>query len=395
MTSGGGAVFANSGTYPLEGGYFYVTPVGYPTIVYSLGFTDTGVPTFTQVSQTPDVSAGRVGTGPATVTTYQGQPGTAILWVVDPDAGLRAYNAVPVDGVMTKINLPVTPAVSGFQRPAFGNGRFYISTADGKVLVSPTPIYIQISPLTDLQAYGSPVNMPMTCTSPVDFGSVPIGSSKTLAVNCTANIPITQITGLVLGKVLFTASNSSLPTGPLAAGASFSFPVTFDLTNHQLNSGSTSSPSVVPGVQTSSIDILTVNGKTGYATSQPVTVTGMSISSAPFITMNPLQVDFNGIVVGSAAQKSGSDSTFIINNVGLGKMTILGFGWTSGPVSSATSVFQNLTTVNNVTTFDGNGYFTSQNMPPIGTVIPAGGSVTVDVNFNTNVSIRGEGGHSL
>jgi hypothetical protein len=142
MTAGGGSVFANSGTYPLEGGFLYITPVGYPTLVYSLGYTNTGVPAFTLVAQTPDTSAGRVGTGPATVTTYQGQPGTAILWVVDPDAGLRAYNAVPVDGVMTKINLPVTPAVSGFQRPAFGNGRYYISTSDGQILVSRNPMFV-------------------------------------------------------------------------------------------------------------------------------------------------------------------------------------------------------------------------------------------------------------
>jgi hypothetical protein len=108
-------------------------------LVYSLGFTSSGVPAFTQVSQTPDTSAGRVGTGPATVTTYKGESGTGILWIVDPDAGLRAYNAVPVDGVMTKINLPASPSVSKFQRPAFGNGRYYISTSDGQILVRMSP----------------------------------------------------------------------------------------------------------------------------------------------------------------------------------------------------------------------------------------------------------------
>jgi hypothetical protein len=117
----------------------------------------------------------------------------------------------------------------------------------------------------------------------------------------------------------------------------------------------------------------------------------MSISSAPFITMNPLQVDFDGIVVGSADQETGSDSTFIINNVGLGPMTITGFGWTNGSVSSPTAIFHNLTSAtdgsgNPVTAFDGNGYFTSINMPSVGTVIPGGGSVTVNVNFNSNVS---------
>jgi hypothetical protein len=230
----------------------------------------------------------------------------------------------------------------------------------------------------------------MTCSSPTDFGSVAIGSSKTLNVTCTANIAITQITGLILGKILFTASNSSLPTGPLKVGNSFSFPVTFDLTNHQLDSGSQSSPEVVPGVQTSSLELLTVNSVPEYATAQPITLTGMSISSAPFITMNPLQVDFDGIVVGSAAAEGGSDSTFIINNVGLAPMNITGFGWTTGSVSSATAVFNNLTSITDangtVTAFDANGYFTSTNMPSVGTIIPGGGSVTVDVNFNSNAS---------
>lgn len=140
MCSGGGAVFANSGTYPLEGGYLYITPMGYSTQVYSLGHTNTGIPAFTLVATTPDTAAGRPGTGPATVTTYQGQPGTGILWVIDPDSGLRAYNAVPVGGVMTKINLPITPGVSKYQRPAFGNGRYYLSTANGQILVGCLPL---------------------------------------------------------------------------------------------------------------------------------------------------------------------------------------------------------------------------------------------------------------
>jgi hypothetical protein len=232
----------------------------------------------------------------------------------------------------------------------------------------------------------------MTCTSPVDFGSVAIGSNKTLSVTCTANIPITQVTGLVLGKSLFLASNSSLPTGSLAVGASFTFPVTFDLVNHQLNAESTSSSSVTPGVQTTSISILTVNGKSGFAPSQPIMLTGMSISSAPFIAMSPLQVDFAGIVVGSAAATTGSDNTFIISNNGLSPMTLLGMAWTNGSISSNSSVFYNLTAGfnsngNAVTSFGGGGYFTFTNMPAVGTVIAGGASVTVNANFNTNVSL--------
>lgn len=233
--------------------------------------------------------------------------------------------------------------------------------------------------------------MPLTCTSPLDFGSVPIGNTKTLNVTCTANIAITKLNGIVLGKAVFLASNSSLPTGAIAKGASFNFPVVFDLTNHQLTAGSTSSPSVTPGVQTSSVSVLTTNAVTGYASSQPITLTGMSISSAPFLSINPLMVDFDGVVVGSAAAESGSDNTFIINNIGLSNMTILGLAYTTDPITSPNAVFHNLTeTVDangtTITTFDPYGVFTSDDMPQVGTVIPGGKSITVDANFKSNVS---------
>jgi YD repeat-containing protein len=210
-------------------------------------------------------------------------------------------------------------------------------------------------------------------------------------VTCTANIGITSFNGFVLGKSVYLASNSSLPKGAIAAGASFNFPVVFDLTNHQLSAGSTSSPSVTPGVQTSSISILTTNAQAGYASQQPITLTGMSISSAPFLSINPLMVDFDGVVVGSAAAETGSDSTFIINNIGLSNMTILGLAYTTGSIASGNATFYNLTQSTDangttVTVFDANGYFTSEDMPQVGTVIPGGGSITVNANFNSNVN---------
>jgi hypothetical protein len=104
--------------------------------VYGLGFSNTGVPVFTYLTGTDESSSGRVGVGPPTITTYKGQPGTGIVWIVDPDAGIRAYNAVPVNGKMIRIPLPATPFVGKFQRPAFGNGRYYMSTTNNNILVS-------------------------------------------------------------------------------------------------------------------------------------------------------------------------------------------------------------------------------------------------------------------
>ena len=103
--------------------------------MYSLGFSDTGVPLFTLVAQTNDAVAPNAGVGPPTITTFQGQAGTAILWQLDPDARLRAYYAVPMNGQMIPIPLPASPAVSKFQRPVFGNGRYYIASSTGDVIV--------------------------------------------------------------------------------------------------------------------------------------------------------------------------------------------------------------------------------------------------------------------
>ena len=112
------AVFGGSGSYPLEGGYIYSTPVGYPTYVYKLGFDGAGVPVFSQVGQTHEVSAGRVGVGIPTITTYQGKEGTAILWMCDPDAGLRAWYAVPgADGFLKSIQLPQASTPLTFLSP--------------------------------------------------------------------------------------------------------------------------------------------------------------------------------------------------------------------------------------------------------------------------------------
>ena len=66
-------------------------------------------------------------------------------------------------------------------------------------------------------------------------------------------------------------------------------------------------------------------------------------------------------------------------------MTILGMAWTSGAVNSDNAVFHNLTTVNGKTFLDGPGYFTSTTLPSLGQVIPAGSTMTVNANFNTNV----------
>jgi len=74
-TPGGGAVFSGVGSYPLEGGYIYVSPSGYNTVVYSFGHDASGNPLFTRVANTNELNTGRPGTGIPTVTSDNGRPG--------------------------------------------------------------------------------------------------------------------------------------------------------------------------------------------------------------------------------------------------------------------------------------------------------------------------------
>ena len=361
------AVFGGAGSYPLEGGYIYFTPVGAPTLAYKLGLDQNGSPLFSKVGQSPDSSSGRVGVGVPTVTTYKGQPGTGIVWVTDTDGGLKAYKAVPdSSGNLVRINIPPTGAINKFQRPAFGDGRLYVTDNNARLI-----------------CMGSPVSIPLNCTSPVDFGDVTIGSTKSIQVQCTALIPITKINGATTQDATFQVSNSSLPQGSLAVGDKFSFPVVWNLTQASIqDTPGASFGAVSPGVKTSSLLISTVNGVAQYSNSLPITLQGNQVSNAAFLSLTPNEVDFGGIVVGSPGADSGLDSSFIISNIGSSPLKISGYAYSGTEMDDDDGglSYTNTTKSNNGTTI-GTG-FTSSDLPAVGSIIAAGQSITVPINFN-------------
>ncbi|KAI9674851.1 MAG: hypothetical protein M1829_003591 [Trizodia sp. TS-e1964] len=355
------AVFGGAGSYPLEGGYFYSTPVGYPTYVYKLGSDATGRPQFSIVSQTAENSAGRVGVGIPTITSLNGQPGTAILWMADPDAGLRAWYAVPGSSPnLQRINLPQIQGANKFQRPAFGDSRLYITDSNG-----------------NLYCLGSPVNLPLNCSSPVDFGDVPLGSSATRTVTCKANIAINSIVGATVGDNHFSVNNASLPQGPVAQGATFSFPATWNLTGVSVSDASNSSfGNTSPGIKSTPLTIFTVNSVTGYASQLPISLTGNEVSQNAFLDISPPQLSFPGQVLNKPTDQPSVDSNFVIANSGLMDLNIIGYAWTPGPLDSA--VYTNVTVGNSASL--GTGFTTSQ-LIPVGGKVLAGKSVTITVTF--------------
>ncbi|EDO03017.1 hypothetical protein SS1G_05494 [Sclerotinia sclerotiorum 1980 UF-70] len=292
-------------------------------------------------------------------------PLEGILWISDPNAGLKAYNAVPVNGILTPISLPPTGGLNKFQRPAFGDGRLYVSDTNGNVI-----------------CLGSPVALPLQCTQPIDFGQVAIGSTGTQIINCTAQIAITSVNGCTTGDKTWQCVNSTLPQGSLAQGAIFSFPVTWNLTQASINDAQNASfGHVLPGVASTSLNLYTTNAIPKYSTLVPVSLSGTTVSKGPFLDIAPAEVDLGGIVVGSQSALTGLSGTVIISNIGAQVMNIYGSAWT--PNIAPDDGAPKYTNITNGSL--GNGFSTTA-IPKAGDTIASGGSVTVPLNFISNTT---------
>lgn len=323
--------------------------------MYKLGLDQNGSPLFSKAGQSAGVSAGRVGVGVPTITTCESLAGTGIVWITDVDAGLKAYKAVPdSSGNLVKINVPPTGGLNKSQRPAFGDGRLYITDTNARLI-----------------CMGSQVSIPLNCTGPADFGDVTLRTTKTVTVQCTAMILITKLNGINIQDATFQASNSSLPQGSLNMGDHFSFPVTWNLTQASVHDATGASiGSVSPGVKTSSLVITTTNGVAQYSNSLPTTLQGNEVSSAPSLSLSPQEVDFGGIVVGSPGAATGLDSAFIISNIGSSPLKILGYAYTGTDDDAGGANYTNTMTHNGATII-GDG-FTSSDLPAVGSELPIG-----------------------
>ena len=230
---------------------------------------------------------------------------------------------------------------------------------------------------------GSPVSLPLNCTSPLDFGNVNLGSTKTLQVQCTALIAITNIAGASTGDPTFQVQNSTLPKGALKAGDIFSFPVTWNLTGASSQDDPNASfGHVSPGVKSSSLVVKTVNAVAKYSDSLPIGLSGTEVSQAPFLVASPAEVDFGGLVAGSPGAASGIDSSAIIQNAGSMPLKITGYGYADDLDDDGQTHWTNVTTNGQISTIG--DVFTSSSLPPVGTIVAPGQSITVPVNFQSN-----------
>lgn len=265
---------------------------------------------------------------------------------------------------MTQIPIPPTGPIQKYQRAAFGDGRVYVA---GNNVIT---------------CLGSPVNLPLQCSSPVQFGSLSTGATETMTVNCTALIAINQVTGCSTLNAEFQCSNSSLPQGPLAAGANFSFPVVWNLTQASINNAqNVSYGKVLPGAVTTALNLYTNNGVAGYTTTSPISLSGTVVSANPFLYSTPSEVDFGGIVTNSTV--TSINGSVILSNIGQSLLTFSGFAWQDASINSTDpDVYHNVTVSNGVATVG--TVFSSSTFPTLGQTLDPGQSVTVPLEFATS-----------
>ncbi|TVY53083.1 WSC domain-containing protein [Lachnellula cervina] len=339
------SVYAGAGVYPLEGGYIYINVIQYPSHVFKFS-CNAGVPSFTKVADSPTKNAYILGVGHGTVTSLNGQTGTGLVWTSDVQGStLRIYNAVPVNGLMTMISSFNFPNPLKFTRPVFGDGRAYMGTAAGA-----------------LYAFGSPVNLPINCSSPYDFGVSNLkNATAAKTVTCLAKTDVTVTNVSLSGDPNFVING--VPRVPLqvAAGSSFSFQATFN-------------PQAV-GPLSSDVLVGTTNNVAGYSTSTPIGLRGTGQSVNPLLSVSPITLAFQGVITG--AQAGGVNQSVIFTNLGNGNLSISNIFYSlqseTGPYVSA----------NTTSSGPRAGPFTFIGLP---SAIPGNSEVTVTVNFDTSAS---------
>ncbi|KAI9714096.1 MAG: hypothetical protein M1812_006543 [Candelaria pacifica] len=363
VTQNENSVYAGAGVYPLEGGYIYINVIQYQTHVFKFSCDGNGNPAFTKVADSPEKNAYILGVGHGTTTSLNGQPGTGLVWVSDVEGfNLRVYKAVPENGVLQLIKAANAPGITKFSRPVFGNGQVFLGTTLGI-----------------LYSFGSPVNLPLTCSSPNDFGTVAIGSSsEAKTIQCQANVD-TQVTAITIsGNPNFNiTSQPNLPSS-VAKGQNFSFQAEF-------------SPKST-GPLSSDLILNLTNSVDGYSRSVPVSLQGSGQSSSAVLAVSPNTVSFNGVITGQSS--GGVTQSLIFFNNGDGTLDITGIDY------SVVSEGGALVTPNNTDAGPQVGPFTFSNLPKS---IPGNSQVTVNVNFNPGnsgnyavyVNVRSSGGSKM
>lgn len=296
-----GGVWGRPSAWPGDGGYVYITTAsagntGYGTAgalhAYKYGLDGTGRPTLSLVGHSADAFG--LSSSPAAVSSDGTTSGSALVWVVYAPSGtgvgaqLRAYDPVPVNGILHLVGSWPIGTSSKFTPPTIDRNEVYVGTRDGHVL-----------------GFGSPISTPMT-GSALRWAATTVGHSSVQTATLTAESALT-VTGLSTGNPDFVVSTTTpaLPT-TLAAGRTLSVPVTF-------------TPSAV-GQDSAALNVSTSIGSTSIA------LTGSGQSAAAQISASPTVVSFGGVPV-----QGNATSSVTFSDTGAQPLTVQGITAAAAP----------------------------------------------------------------
>ena len=269
-----------------DGGYLYLVPNGSPLTVVKYAVDGIGNPSIAIVGKSAEVYG--YTSGSPIVTSDAAQSGTALVWVIgsnDADgagAALRAYDALPADGILVLRFEKAIGNAAKFAVPGVDNGRVYVGTRDGMVY-----------------CYGSPVNAPLNGRA-ITFIPTVVSQSQAQQLVVTAN------QDLIITIINSTSSDfvisPPLPTLPcmLSKDGVLSFMIKF-------------TPVRLGPVSAA----ITFTTNVGVAS---VTLSGQGIQNGPAVYPSKYTISFTGTTIGTkrynniAIYNKGSQ-TLVINTV--------------------------------------------------------------------------------
>ncbi len=269
-------VWGKPSVWPGDGGWVYMVTAqgggGSGSLrAYKTSLDASGNPTL--AFQGRAAQAFGYGSSPAVVTSNGMASGSALVWTVwEPDASgvggqLQAYLPVPVNGVLQRVFSAPIGTANKFTQPTADNGRVYVGTRDGHVLI-----------------FGTPLNAALAGPA-VDFPTTVVGSSSTATATFTANQPLTVTTlATAGGRFTVGASTPALPA-TLNTGDTLTAPVTF-----------------TPGTAGAAGGSLVATTSDGATAKIPLS--GEGEPAGPDLVVYPCCVSFGGVTVGSSASNT-------------------------------------------------------------------------------------------
>ena len=273
-----GGVWSSPAVWGGDGGWVYIPTASGSTsgggsegqlAAYQYGLTGSGTPTLNLDGSAPDYGFGS--SGPV-VTSDGTNSGSALVWIIWSAEGtgvgaqLRAYDPVPVNGVMQLVWSAPIGTASKFNDPGVAGNRIYVGTRTGVV-----------------EGFGAPVSSPVTGPSPT-FPSTVVGQSSTQTLTLTASSPATVTALDSSGPFTLGTPSISLPAS-LTTGETLTVPVTYTPTD--------------PGAAGGSVTVTT----SGQGTTV-ISLTGNGEVNGPNLTSSTFGVSFGGIPPGQQSTQS-------------------------------------------------------------------------------------------